>query len=100
MPEVNTRFEQLLHGDVSQLTSSSVCILRVGFTFRVSSFEPAVCDIISDLLETRNWKPETALPDCHSRPRARGTGRIEHLFSVSTFVFQDSGLAGNPKLET
>ena len=28
VPEVNTRFEQLLHGDVSQITSSLVCILR------------------------------------------------------------------------
>jgi hypothetical protein len=28
MPEVNTRFEQLLHGDVSQTTSFLVCILR------------------------------------------------------------------------
>src|SRR5205814_10624043 len=27
MPEVNTRFEQLLHGDVSQKTSFLVCIL-------------------------------------------------------------------------
>src|SRR5262249_45439005 len=27
MPEVNTRFEQLLHGDVSQTTSFVVCIL-------------------------------------------------------------------------
>jgi hypothetical protein len=28
MPEVNTRFEQLFHGDVSQTTSFVVCILR------------------------------------------------------------------------
>jgi len=27
MPEVNTRFEQLLHGDVSQKTSLLICIL-------------------------------------------------------------------------
>src|SRR5215813_15444403 len=31
MPEVNTRFEQLLHGDVSQKTSYLVCIKRPSF---------------------------------------------------------------------
>ena len=33
MPEVDSRFEQLLHGDVSQTASLLVCILRLGEGF-------------------------------------------------------------------
>ena len=48
MPEVNTRFEQLLHGDVSQTTSSLVCIREL---------------VLFDL------------SDYHSRPRAAKHGK-------------------------
>src|SRR5580692_11277372 len=52
MPEVYARFEQLLHGDVSQLTSSFG--LHPALTLRL---------------------PRIAIPV----PAPRGTGRIEHL---------------------
>src|SRR2546421_7591257 len=40
MPEVNTRFEQLLHGDIGQTTSFLVCILRSSRELRIAFPSP------------------------------------------------------------
>jgi hypothetical protein len=40
MPEVNTRFEQLLHGDVSQKTSFVICIRRSTCELRIAFPSP------------------------------------------------------------
>src|SRR5207244_11305762 len=59
MPEVDARFEQLLHGDVSQSTS------------------------FVDL------HPAHIEQDCYSRPRTcSSTGRIEHISSFSAISYQ------------
>ena len=52
VPEVNARFEQLLHGDVSQSTSS------VGL-------HPVV---VTGVASEPGTATRTASPDCHSRP--------------------------------
>jgi hypothetical protein len=49
VPEVNPRFEQLLHSDISQLTSSL-------------SLHPDGLNLQANL-------------DCHSRPQATGQGK-------------------------
>src|SRR5579872_2022434 len=67
MPEVNTRFEQLLHGDSSQSTSSFSLHRKINFQYRVPN---RTCRF----LDTGNWR---MLSDCHSRP-AFEAGRIEH----------------------
>src|SRR5207302_3093673 len=59
VPEVDARFEQLLHGDISQSTS------------------------FVDL------HPAHIEQDCYSRPRTcSSTGRIEHLSSFSAISYQ------------
>src|SRR6185369_10237788 len=66
MPEVNTRFEQLFHGDVSQTTSSLVCIRELSrSTSRITIPVPA----------------------------PRSTGRIEHLKQLPAFSCQLSLLS-------
>src|SRR6202008_4195967 len=64
MPEVNSRFEQLLHGDSSQLTSYLVCI---GNSKR--------------------------FPDCHSRPRTGAREELntsKSAFSLQLSAFSKS----------